>query len=123
MTYNVGNKVRITSRRSPCVKQGNIYEVIQVDVDDTYLPVRVVNDAGNEDWLYSDEFELVSDDVELAELRAFKARALAKHPALAEPETDEEAAQRFADSYNDDTYVAVVDAITAAIAWARANPR
>jgi len=64
------------------------------------------------------------DPVELAELRAFKEQALRRFPALAEPETDEEAAKRFVGEYYDDNAIqSIEDILNRAITWARANPR
>lgn len=83
-------------------------------------------DADGRSNSYCDDevITLVADADELTALRAFRAMALERYPDL-EPklETDEEAAQRFEDEWEDDVHRGVVDAIAAAIAWARANPR
>ena len=66
-----------------------------------------------------DYFVSVKD--ELSELKRWKALALARFPRLAEPETDGEAAARFADKAIDTgTYF---DTFMEAFAWARENVR
>jgi len=74
-------------------------------------------------WLgyISGNLELIRDDSELAELRAFKETALASGyvpPEPPKPETDQEAVNRIVrSSYH------MREAVTLAIAWTRANPR
>jgi hypothetical protein len=71
------------------------------------------------------DLEKVGEESELATLRAFKEQAIARYPDLApsEPETDEHAAIRLGQEYWDDKHKEAHDLASAAIAWARANPR
>lgn len=126
MTYNIGDTIRITNAEyDDHLTEGKVYEVIQVDADDDYMPVQVTDDDGDAWWVRKSSFELVTSNNsnELAELRDFKARALARFPVLAEQETDEEAAERLANAYSDSYSKTVEETIKEAIAWARANPR
>lgn len=72
-------------------------------------------------WTIRNRAEPAND--ELAELRAFKEAAIKRFPELAEPETDEAAADRFEEEYWHDRINKPRDLALAAIAWARANPR
>ena len=60
---------------------------------------------------------------ELAQLRAWKADAIARFPELDEPESEEDAAERIENEYWNDRLRRPADVALAAIAWARANPR
>ena len=60
---------------------------------------------------------------ELATLRAFRERALARYPDLAEPESDSDAAYRLTKAYEAQPHGTPYDLARDAIAWARANPR
>jgi hypothetical protein len=103
---------------------GAIYVVSRVEEGD-FSPIHL-DDDGYERNRGPEEYELVVDADELAELRAFKETALAAGYVPPEPpklETDEEAAERFREEWWNDIHDDVEDAILAAIAWARANPR
>ena len=102
--------------------KGKVYDVDLFDSDDASLPVRVVTDNGVRLWLYERQFRPLSETDELAELRAFRERALSLYSDLAEPETDEAAAERFATAYYDGND-SVAAFMLQAIQWARANPR
>lgn len=60
---------------------------------------------------------------EIAELRAWRDAAILKHPDLAPVDPDEQAVQKIHRDWEEDNIETTEEAIRAAIAWARANPR
>jgi hypothetical protein len=103
---------------------GKVYTVAEVEESG----FRFRDDAGDMAWMSNtwegDDWNLAPASTELEELRAFKAQALTRFPALAEPETDSDAAQRFAVAIEQEGYgEGVNDILLEAFVWARANPR
>jgi hypothetical protein len=115
MTKVVGDKILMT-RDAIDLRNGRTYTVCAVSSNgDGYA---VTDDRGEENWaLYPDNHTAVETD-ELAELQAWKAKALARFPALEDDETDFEAAERFAErAYS----IGVADMLIEAFKWAREN--
>lgn len=117
----IGDKVRCIDDLSWFTK-GREYIVIDTDRDD----YKVYDDDNDPYWVYESQqssFEPVNDPAELIALRAWKASAIARFPALEQPETDEEAAERFQTEFYADVHVTPKDMALAAFAWARENNR
>lgn len=121
--FKIGQRVRCGNRSGVVVEDDGGYR----------WPLRVEEGNGREFWISRDGKEsslLYGRAVEraepangeLAELRAFKEAAIARFPVLADPETDEQAAQKFAKEWRYDDIETVEEVARAAIAWARANP-
>jgi len=116
MDRQIGDKVRYSGPKGYTrdLTVGNVYEVVYT----SHATFAVRDDAGDENWqLNEDNSTPVSDSEELEMLRTFKARALARFPALATPETADEAAERIAEEA-----FGYLEAAREGIAWGRANP-
>jgi len=113
----VGDKVRCIRKEYSFTTEGKEYIVEEVGSRPDSFYIR--DDDGDRTLFdLTEGFSIDSD--ELAQLRAWKASALARFPALEEPETDDEAAERFAEtSYNEGR----METMLLAFAWARANLR
>jgi len=120
MNYTVGDKVRYIGGAS-AMTFGKEYAITKFDEDDPSMPVAVNDDDGDNEWLYTHEFEPL-ENTELTELRAWKERALARFPALAQRETDDEAAERFRNEFFGTGDIQLARGFLKAFAWARANP-
>lgn len=116
-SFKVGDRVRYVSDGLD-LTEGKEYTVVSADGES----FEVIDDVG--DINATGNFETVSEaSDELAELRAFRDRAIERYPDLAGPETDEQAASRLSQDYLDDMFKTAPELAAAAIAWARANPR
>ena len=117
MTVQKGDTVRAVNTRYSFITKGSDYLVVRTDSAGFYLR----DDDGDEtSFNLTEGFEIVksvSTD-ELTALQAWKAKALARFPALEEDETDYEAADRFVDrAYSIGTNEAFLEAFK----WAREN--
>ena len=56
--FKIGDRVVATKTFSD-ITAGNGYKVVEVDHHDDDMPVRVIDDAGDRYWLYSDQFRLI----------------------------------------------------------------
>jgi hypothetical protein len=137
--FKVGDRVRYI----PCKGEGPSGSWQNVTITRLEPTGGYWGDDDNEGWrdglFYDGQIELIDPATsgnkvgtgseatdELAELRAFKETALAAGYVPPEPpklETDEEAAKRFCEEWWKEMHDDVEEAILAAIAWARANPR
>lgn len=120
--FKVGDRVRCIEANFEDLTVGKVYEVASIHKDGTV----VVYDDNHDRSVHGKYEPVMSEDAsnELTALRAFKAMALERYPDLEpKPETDEEAAARFEHEWQTQFRGSVFEAINAAIAWARANPR
>jgi hypothetical protein len=117
----VGDKVRSLKNLFDITKN-RVYTVYAISTHTTD-GFAIRDDKNDTNWQLhreGEDYEIVTDD-ELTELRAWKESALARFPALAQRETDDEAAARLSREYLDSNENSE-DFAKRVIAWARNNP-
>ena len=116
----IGDSVRVLVDDRADLTKGKTYTITDTG---TNGGVCVVDDVNEDNWTLFDEhlqYEVVRSD-EVDALLRWKEAAIARFPSLAEPETDDDAAARFADKAIDTG--AYYDTFMEAFAWARENVR